>query len=93
MPAAENLDVFLDDFFASDVSAGRRYFKGILDAPAEIIANGTVLSTDYRLTCKASDAGTLKYEDSVTVDGVAYTVRENTPIDDGKMCVLSLTRT
>lgn len=91
MAFAEDLDVFFADF-ASTVSAGTKHGNGILDAPAEIVANGTVLTTDYRLTCKASDFGTLKYADSVTVDGIAYTVRENTPIDDGRMCVISLTR-
>lgn len=92
MAFTEDLDVFFADFDNRVVAAGRS-FAGILDAPADIVADGTVLTTDYRLTCKASDAGTLGYQDAVTIDGVAYTVRENTPIDDGRMCVISLTRT
>jgi hypothetical protein len=52
-----------------------------------------VISTDYQLTAKASDFGGLKYNDAITVDGVAYTVRETRLIDDGRMCEVSLMKT
>jgi hypothetical protein len=66
---------------------------GILDMPGQLLADGMVISTDYRLTAKASDFGGLKYNDSITVDGVAYTVRETQLIDDGRMCEVSLMKT
>jgi hypothetical protein len=49
-----------------------------------------VLSTDYSLTARFSDFGTLTHGDSITVDGDAYTVRENRRIGDGKFCEIAL---
>ncbi len=52
-----------------------------------------VLSTDYQITAKASDFGTLTAGTSITVDSVAYTVRETRLIDDGLLCEISLQKT
>jgi len=85
----EDLDVFLEDFGVT-CTAGAVTAKGILDMPSQVVADGMVLTTDYKVTCRASVFGTLKYGDSITVDGAAYTVRENMLIDDGKFCEIML---
>jgi len=88
----EDLDIYLADF-GVPVTSGSKRGLGILDMPSQIVADGVVLTTDYALTCLASIFGTLSYNDSVTVDGIAYTVRESMRLDDGKFCTLMLTRT
>ena len=49
-----------------------------------------VLSTDYQITAKTSDFGTLLAGTSITVDSVAYKVRETRQIGDGLLCEISL---
>ena len=49
MAFTENLDNFFTDFGNSVVSSGINY-KGILEQPDELIADGVVLTTDYELT-------------------------------------------
>jgi hypothetical protein len=91
MPLSEDLSVFFGDF-AVTCTSGAITGLGILDMPTEIVADGVVLTTDYRLTCLASDFGSLTYSASITVGGTAYTVRETTLVDDGKFCVLMLSK-
>jgi hypothetical protein len=43
--------------------------------PSEIIADGVVLTTDYKLTCESSKFKNLLHSDAIAVDGVNYTVR------------------
>ena len=91
MAFVEDLSVFLDsDEFAVSVTAGAVTGLGILDMPSEIIADGVVLTTDYKLTCEASKFGSLLHGDAVTVDGTNYTVRNAVLIDDGAFCELML---
>ncbi len=85
----EDLDLFLEDFGVT-CTAGAVTAKGILDMPSQVVADGMVLTTDYKVTCRTSVFGTLKYGDSITVDGASYTVRENMLIDDGKFCEIML---
>lgn len=91
MAFTEDLDLFLADFGVA-VTAGAVSGVGILDMPSEIVADGVVLSTDYKLTCKTSLFGALVYGDTVTVDSVNYTVREVMRLDDGAFCDLMLMR-
>ena len=88
---SENLDVFFDAF-ASAVVFGSITGKGILDAPSNVIADGMVLTTDYLLTVKTAQFGNAKYGDAITVDGVAYKVRESRQIDDGKLSEILLSK-
>lgn len=88
----EDLSVFLNDFGVSCVS-GAVTALGILDMPSQIVADGMVLTTDYTLTAKASDFGTLKYDTAITVAGVAYTVRDTKFVDDGKFVEIALQKT
>jgi hypothetical protein len=91
MAFAEDLSVFLDiDEFAVSVVSGSTSGVGILDMPSEIIADGVVLTTDYKLTCESSKFGSLLHSDVVSVDGVNYTVRSANLIDDGSFVELML---
>ena len=89
MAFLENIDVFLDDFSDTVVYDGTNY-KGILEQPDEIIADGVVLTTDYQLTAKNSDLGALEFESALTVNAIKYTVRSVRKVDDGTFCILSL---
>ena len=89
MAITEDLDGFFADFGVT-CTAGAVTAKGILDMPGEVVAGGMVLSTDYTLTARHSNFGTLKHGDSITVDGDAYTVRENRRIGDGKFVEIAL---
>ena len=90
MAFSEDLDLFFTDF-GIPVTAGTTKGIGILDMPSEIVADGVVLTTDYRLTCRTSDFGHLLYGDTVTVEDTNYTVRETMKLDDGKLCTVMLT--
>jgi hypothetical protein len=92
MALTEDLSVFLSDFGVTCTS-GATTALGILDMPSQLIGDGMVISTDYQLTAKAADFGGLKYNDAITVDGVAYTVRDTRLIDDGRFCEVSLMKT
>lgn len=92
MTLTENLDVFLADFGVS-VTAGAVSGVGILDMPGELVADGMIITTDYSLRCEASKFGTLAYGASITVDGTAYTIRENRLIEDGVFCEITLQKT
>lgn len=86
---SENLDVFFADF-GVPVTDGATTTTGVLDMPSEVIAGGMVITTDYALTIRSSVYPNLKYADPLTVDGVAYTVREVRAQDDGVMSVVYL---
>jgi len=88
-----DLGGFLDDPFAVSATSGATTAKVILDQPGEVLADGMGLSTDYTATAKATDFGSLLRGDSITVDSVAYTVREVRPIDDGLLVEISLQKT
>ena len=89
MALTEELSSFFN-YFGVSCTAGAVSALGILDMPTQVLAGDQVLSTDYTLTAKASDFGNLLYGDSITVAGVAYTVREARLIDDGAIVELGL---
>jgi hypothetical protein len=92
MAITEDLDIFLADFGVS-CTAGAVTANGILDMPSQILSDGMVLSTDYTLTARASNFGSLIRGNAITVDSVAYTVRETLLIDDGKFVQIALQKT
>jgi hypothetical protein len=92
MALTEDLDIFLADFGVS-CTAGATTANGILDMPSQVISDGMVLTTDFTLTARASNFGSLIRGDSITVDGTAYTVRETMLLDDGKFVQLGIQRT
>lgn len=87
----EDLSLFLNDFGVT-VTSGAVTGMGILDMPSQVVADGMVLTTDYKLTVRTSEFGGLIYGAGVTVDGVNYQVREAMKIDDGQFTELMLTR-
>ena len=87
----EDLSLFLADFGVT-VTSGAVSGMGILDMPSQVVADGMVLTTDYKLTVRTSEFGGLIYGAPVTVDGVNYQVREAMKVDDGAMTELMLTR-
>ena len=87
----EDIDTFFGDFSDNVVYKGVIY-KGILEQPDEIIADGVVLTTDYELTVKNSDLGTLAFDTQIEVSNVKYKVRNVRKIDDGTLCKISLTK-
>ena len=89
---ADDLGVFLGDYGVSATS-GATTANVILDEPTQELVGDLVLSTDYQITAKASDFGTLTAGTSITVNSVAYTVRETRLIDDGLFCEISLQKT
>ena len=91
MALTENLDGSLADFGVT-VTNGVTATTGVLDMPSEVIAGGMVITTDYSLTVKASVYPNLKYADTLTVDGAAYTVREVCAQDDGKFAIVYLSK-
>ena len=91
MAFTENLDVFFSTGgFGLTVSSGSDTGVGILDMPTEVIADGVVLTTDYRLLVKSEDFTSLSRGSAMTVDGTAYTVREVMLLDDGKITQVML---
>lgn len=88
-----DLDVFFDNPFAVSATSGATTGKVLLDQPSQVLAGDMVLSTDYQITAKASDFGTLLSGASITVDSVAYTVRETRLIGDGLLCEITLQKT
>ncbi len=89
MAFTEDLDVFFSDFNDTVVYSSATY-KGILEQPDEMVADGVVMTTDYMLTAKTTDLGALIFDADLTVNGDAYKVRSTRKIDDGSFCILSL---
>jgi len=89
----ENLDVFFSTAgFGVSVTKGDDTGVGILDMPNEIVADGVVLTTDYKLLVKTADFTSITRGDAITVDGTDYTVREPMLMDDGKITQIFLMR-
>lgn len=88
-------DLFLADFGAP-CSTGGQVFKGIFDAPDELIAigSGGQIGTDYSLLVKTSDAIALPIitGTALTVNGVNYRARAQMQVDDGVFTRVMLTR-
>ena len=89
MAFTEDLDVFFSDFDDTVVYNSVTY-KGILEQPDEMVADGVVMTTDYMLTAKTADLGLVLFDASITVNGDGYKVRSTRKIDDGSLCILSL---
>lgn len=92
MAFVEDPTVFLEDF-GVPVTAGAVSGLGILDMPGEYVADDRVITNEYVLRAETSKFGTLTYNDNVTVNGLAYTVREAPlMVDDGVFCLVLLTK-
>lgn len=99
MALVENLDTFLDAFGVTVTVSARSPGKGLLDMPGAILADGTVLSTEYSVTIKTDEFGDLKYGDALTISGAvpasangSFTVRHALTLDDGAFTALVLSK-
>lgn len=91
MPYSEDLNAFFGDF-SENVFYDNATYKGILEQPDEVIADGVVLTTDYELTAKTADLGTIAFDTQIEVSNIKYKVRNVRKIDDGTLCKISLTK-
>ena len=89
MAFTEDINTFFGDF-SEDVFYDNATYKGILEQPDEIVADDRVLPTDYHLTVKTTDLGSLAYDTQIEVSNVKYKVRSARKIDDGTLSVISL---
>ncbi len=83
---------YLNDYGVSCTSGGTTA-NGILEQPDLVLAGNQIISTDYQLTARVSDFGSLVAGASITVDSVAYTVREVRKLDDGAFCEIAIQKT
>ena len=86
----ENTAYFLADF-GVDATNGSVTFKGILNRPTDIIADGFMHSINYELTYATLDA-VVQIGATVTVDGASYKVRDVRAIDNGTFSVAHLSK-
>ena len=89
----DDLDIFFDNPFGVSATSGATTAKVLLDQPSQVLAGDMVLTTDFQITAKTSDFGTLLAGASIEVDSVDYTVRETRLIGDGLLCEISLQKT
>ncbi len=95
----ENLDVFLQEFGKPCLVTARPDvpFLGIPEQPdVEVKVGGfSTKSTMYAIIVKSSIVSALgiKFETKLTVDGVAFTVREAEQLDDGAFTQLNISKT
>ena len=86
-------DAYLRDFGVPCVAGGRG-FLGIFDRPDEVMnmAGVNVLSTMYTLTVKTSDvaASAIVSNSAITVNNIAYIVRDTMTQDDGAFTAVTL---
>ena len=68
-------------------------YIAFLDQPDEIIADSVVMTTDYELTGKTIDFGSILFDEIIEVNNESYKVRSVRKIDDGSLCKVSLTKT
>lgn len=83
--------IYMADFGVTVVS-GAISGLGIFDMPSEMIIDNQIITTDYTLTCAASEFGHLLYGSQVSVNGVPYTVRATQLVHDGVFVQISLQR-
>tara|TARA_B100001989_G_C24317471_1_gene353519 strand:+ start:75 stop:368 length:294 start_codon:yes stop_codon:yes gene_type:complete len=89
MTFSEDTNLFFEHF-SVDVIFNSITYKGILEQPDEIIADGLVMTTDYQLTAKTLDLGGLIFDNIVEINNEKYKVRNSRKIDDGTFCLVSL---
>ncbi len=91
MAFKENLDLFFADF-TDEVIYNNSVFIGMLDEPDEIIADNTILSTEYELKVKTSDFKDVVFDKQIKINSEDYIVRNMRKIDDGKISIISLSK-
>jgi hypothetical protein len=92
MLGLNDLDNFLSDFGVPVVLHGIS-IKGIFDIPTNVVGEGMVLTNDYIVTIKTPSAGIPVFGTAITVNGLAYTVRDARMVDDGLFCEVLVSKT
>lgn len=77
---------------AKTASSGGNTATAIFDMPDIELFGGAGQSRDYQIRLQAQELQGLKRGDSVTIDSVAYTVREVRLIGDGAEKVATLSK-
>ena len=92
----ENLDTYFADLGQEVVFNGITK-KGLLNMPDEILAGDLMISTDYVLQVQTTEFSDVVLGDTltITVNGVRedYEVKSKRMEDDGKLSVISLSKT
>ena len=91
MAFTEDLDTFFVDF-SNNVEYKGVSYKGILEQPDELVADGIVMTTDYELTVKTGDFTTAIFDKTLLINDIEYTVRHMRKIDDGKLSKVLLSK-
>jgi hypothetical protein len=90
MAFVEDLSIFLADF-GLPVVAGANTGLGILDMPGEYVLNERAINNHHVLMAESSKFGAVSYGDSMTVEGLSYSVREGPlKLGDGAFCAILL---
>lgn len=90
MAFVEDLSIFLADF-GLPVVAGPNTGLGILDMPGEYVLNDRAINNHHVLMAESAKFGELSYDDTMTVDGLSYRVREGPlKLGDGAFCAILL---
>lgn len=85
----EDPNIFFYDFGLSFV-AGAVSGQCILEEPGQMLFNEGVVSEDYTVLARQDLFGHLRYTDLVSVDNIAYTVKDSRPFSDGVFCLIRL---
>ena len=93
MALSDDNDVFVGGEFGVSCTAGSKTGFAILSEPSQVMADGTVVFSDYSIRAKASEFGNLQANDQIFVNSVAYTVRETMFDTDGQLVTISLQKT
>lgn len=80
----EDLALYFADFGLPAVF-GARTATVLLDMPQEEVFGGMQQSAEYAMTFRQGDLPGLKSGDQGTVNGVSYSVRQTSMLDDGKL--------
>ena len=64
----------------------------ILDAPGQDVLGGAAQSVEYSVVYRATEFVGMTYGDELLIDGVAYSVRNPEPIDDGQLMRATLSK-
>jgi len=91
MNLVDDASIYLGDF-DSVVVVNSQTGTGILDAPGQVVIDGMVMTTDYAITVPSELVSGVTYGTPLTVDGIAYSVKENTPQQDGLFSVVTLSK-
>ena len=94
MAFAEDMSVFFNQAeFALAAVWGGYTANVMLDKPDEDVLGGRVSSTDYLATMPAASLPGISRDETFSIDGATYKVREVKLLGDGAVKTLSLTKT